>query len=465
MLTLRSRQLYVCHLPRNAYPGACLKRKEAVDLGEVGFVELPGATVGPAANTAVPSAKSLHAVATRQEIPTSLHPPTRLTAIVDVGGVHCRSPWDNSLSRASCSGRILWSHISLPGLTARSCSRLLVGRTCKTMTSEQQFKTYAVDALSREICALSGNVFETWAYALLPFVVPNVHWHHRGTTALGAPVGYTIDSSGDQATCVAQFSSLRNYFTTTKPVDDLKSTIAKHPQTKEIWLLAAVESSPSDRTESDNAIATWKLVNPGITVRDFDSRQIAALIVENLESDELVRLLQDRLPSLARIADENAFSHSVPEMGAYVTRPDAESATRDLLSTNRYAIIGGLSGVGKSALAVSIIRTWDAETRVWLDASDLANPEQLKSISVGRRGLSHNLVNILRTRRCCLVPVQNPIQNPNSKRRPRRRPSPKLSAGQAHSAKHSSQTGIGDCSDEWAWALPEVTRGEFCFGF
>ncbi len=98
------------------------QRKEAVDLGEVGFVELPGATVGPAANTAVPSAKSLHAVATRQEIPTSLHPPTRLTAIVDVGGVHCRSPWDNSLSRASCSGRILWSHISLPGLTARSCA-------------------------------------------------------------------------------------------------------------------------------------------------------------------------------------------------------------------------------------------------------------------------------------------------------------------------------------------------------
>jgi len=271
------------------------------------------------------------------------------------------------------------------------------------MPNDQQFRLYAIDAISREICALSGGVFETWAYALMALLAPEVHWHHRGTTALGAPVGYTVDSSGNQAITVAQFSSQKNYFSSAKPIEDLDGTVSKHQHTKEIWLVAAVESSPSERTETDNAIATWKIANPGIVVRDLDSRQIATKIVDNLESDTLVRALQDRLPSLARIADENAFSHSVPPIGSYVVWPEAEAAVQRLISSNRYAIVGGLSGVGKSALAVSVVHKCDAETLIWIDASEVSNSEELKSISVGRRGLSHNLAHILKTRRCALV--------------------------------------------------------------
>jgi len=54
------------------------------------------------------------------------------------------------------------------------------------MPSDDQFKSYAVNALSREICALSGAAFEQWAYGLMSYLSPMVTWHHRGTTSLGA---------------------------------------------------------------------------------------------------------------------------------------------------------------------------------------------------------------------------------------------------------------------------------------
>ena len=89
-------------------------------------MELPGATVARAAITALPSAKSLHTAATRSRDSNLTAPSNPLAAIADVGGVHCRSPWYDSSSRASCSGGILWRHVSLAGLDARFCSRLLV---------------------------------------------------------------------------------------------------------------------------------------------------------------------------------------------------------------------------------------------------------------------------------------------------------------------------------------------------
>ena len=42
--------------------------------------------------------------------PISLYTPTRLAALVDMGGMHCRSLWDGSLSRIGCRERISVAH-------------------------------------------------------------------------------------------------------------------------------------------------------------------------------------------------------------------------------------------------------------------------------------------------------------------------------------------------------------------
>ena len=148
------------------------------------------------------------------------------------------------------------------------------------MGAEDQFRLGAINRIAQEIGALTGGVFETWGYRLMKFLGPEITWSNRGTTALGAPVGHTIDSAGNNAYYAAQYSSGQDYFETDKPVNDLDSTLKKHPHVKLVWLLAAVSGSPSGRTETDNKIAKWQSANPGIEVRLLGGREIASYIVE-----------------------------------------------------------------------------------------------------------------------------------------------------------------------------------------
>ena len=293
----------------------------------------------------------------------------------------------------------------VPAQDLRSKSTLVIDFAPSIdMSSAEQFRRNASNTLANEICTLSGAGFETWCYQLIQHLEASVaSWNHRGTTSLGAPVGHTVDSSGDHATVVAQYSSQRGYFGSSKPIDDLNSTLKKHPHAKQIWLLAAVAAQPSERTNCDNAIAEWKHAHPGISVEDLDARQIAEAIVDRLDSDQLVHALETNLPSLLRIADENSFSHGVPKTNGDVSRPEQEQEIRGALTKNRYAIVGGMSGIGKTSLAACVARGFDAETVIWLDATDVDEPEKLRAVPVGRRGLTHNLPTILRDRRTLLV--------------------------------------------------------------
>jgi hypothetical protein len=271
------------------------------------------------------------------------------------------------------------------------------------MAAEDQFRIGAINSLAREIGALTGGGFETWCYRLIKFLEPKFTWKNRGTTLLAAPVGHTIDSSGNSACYAAQYSSAQDYFESNKPVNDLNSTVKKHPHVKLVWLLAAASGAPSDRTEIDNKITNWKLANPGVEVRLLDGREIATYIVDNLDSDALVSALQERLPSLIRLAEENALSHSLPDRGSYVHRPETEAIAEARLRSRRYVILSGLSGTGKSDLAVQLARKVDVDSRIWLDASKFQRPEDLKSVALHRRGVVHNVEYLLRDRRCVVV--------------------------------------------------------------
>ena len=196
------------------------------------------------------------------------------------------------------------------------------------MVADDQFRISAVNSFCSEISTITGGVFEQWCYLLMPHLCPNATWHHRGTTIFGAPLGHTVDSSGDNAEYVGQFSSLQTYFVGSKPIDDLNDAITKHPHARHIWLLAAAESTPLQRTDLDNEIAQWKSKHPDVEVYVRDSRQIATFIFERLDSDVLVDDLRSRLPSLSRIADENAFGESLPSADGYVREPKRKNRSK-----------------------------------------------------------------------------------------------------------------------------------------
>jgi len=272
------------------------------------------------------------------------------------------------------------------------------------MAAEDQFRIAAINRLAQEIGALTGGGFETWCYRLIKFLEPKITWSNRGTTPWAAPVGHTIDSSGNNAYYAAQYSSAQDYFESDKPVNDLNSTFKKHPHVKLVWLLAAASGSPSHRTETDNKIAKWQLANPGVEVRLLSGREIATYIVDNLDSDALVSDLQERLPSLTQLAEENALSHSLPDLSRpYVPRPEIESLSEAKLESRRYVILSGLSGTGKSDLAVQLAHKVDVDSRIWLDASTFQRPEDLMSVALHRRGVVHNVRHLLRERRSVVV--------------------------------------------------------------
>lgn len=271
------------------------------------------------------------------------------------------------------------------------------------MTSDTQLRVDNIARLAGEIALMTRPRFEPWAYRLLALLEPSIEWSHRGTTLLEAPVGHTVDSAGENAKHVAECSSQQDYFTTNKPIEDLDKSLKKHPQAVHIRLLAAATGGPSDRTAVDNKIDAWERAHPGTSVTLYDGRQIATEIVDRLDSDALVDALSPDLPSLRRIADENAFSHAMPRLRGYVSRPELEQDAMAVLRECRRVVFIGLSGTGKSDLAAHIAQSLDADTQVWLDASDLAGPQDLRGVPVLRRGLQHNLLYLLRERSCTAV--------------------------------------------------------------
>ncbi len=272
------------------------------------------------------------------------------------------------------------------------------------MTGTTEFERYVIDTLTREIEALSGANFESWGYKLLRFIAPAVRWNDRGTTARGAAVGYTVDSSGDNGDQVAEFSSLAGYFSSTKPGDDLDHAVSKHPQVRNLRLFAATVATPSEWTALENRVAAWRAKHVGVNeVLIYDARRIATFIAQNMDSEALVEGLGSGVPTLRRLSEENAFSHSLPRLQGFVPRPAEQEAAKRCLASSRFVILSGMSGVGKSDLATALANDVAVDTRLWLDAEGIQTPADLMSIQAVRGGLQHNIVHLLRSRRALLV--------------------------------------------------------------
>lgn len=277
------------------------------------------------------------------------------------------------------------------------------------MQETRHFHIRATEGLATDIAALTGGIFEQWGYRLLRYLAPDTAWDHRGTTITGAPVGYTVDSAGDHARTVAQFSSAANYFESRKPIDDLNGTLTKHPHVTTIWLIAAVRAEPSARTQCDTEIAAWAANHPGVKIHLYDGRNLATFIYDHLDSDELVNDLSPELPTLLGLAETQAFSNSLPALGPYIPREDVTRKATEILRNHRHVALSGLSGIGKSLLAVSLAHALPAQSRIWIDATSLSRAEDLRSLKSLRRGVYHNVPFLLHERECVVVLDNLPI--------------------------------------------------------
>ncbi|WP_375767238.1 hypothetical protein NR798_36980 [Archangium gephyra] len=269
------------------------------------------------------------------------------------------------------------------------------------------FRHKVITTLIEEIALLTGGRFEQFGYVMMRVIHP-AHWVERGTTVDGAPRGYTVDTSAMGAALVAEMSSDSHYFhgSMSKPRSDLLHAIDLHPDVKHLWLLSSREATAGETTEIANLVAEFTTGRySSMQVDILDSRAIAGHIFENLESERFVRDLTAYLPSVGRLADEHAFSHHVPVYGGYLPRPAAERAVTDRLAAASSAVIKGISGIGKSALAARVAETLRSqfELVIWLDARELHDVKRLTDVDVLRTGTHHNVTSLLRRHKCLLV--------------------------------------------------------------
>lgn len=271
----------------------------------------------------------------------------------------------------------------------------------------QAFRTKVISTFTDEIALLTGGRFEQFGYRVMSVIYP-ASWQERGTTIEGAPRGYTVDASTKGSTIVAEMSSERDYFEgkLEKPERDLDHTIELHPDSKRIWLLSSREAGAGATTKCANLETNFTKKHPTLKAVDIlDSRQIANHIFENLEVERFINSLTSYLPSIGRIADENAFSHRIPNYSGYQNRPELEDEITDKITKSTCCVISGISGVGKSALAAKVAENLRSEFEIviWCDARVLRNVAELSDIDIRRSGTRHNLIGLIRRRKCLLI--------------------------------------------------------------
>lgn len=268
------------------------------------------------------------------------------------------------------------------------------------------FRQKVIRTLINEIALLTGGRFEQFGYRMMGVIHP-AQWFERGTTVEGAPRGYTVDTSADGASLIAEMSSESDYFQADmdKPKRDLHHAISLHSDAKRIWLLASREATAGETTKCANLATAFMEQNPGLKkVEILDARKIAEHIFDNLEVERIVIALSSYLPSVGRLADENAFSHRIPAYSIYQPRLELEQAIVDRLEESFWVTISGISGIGKTALAAQVAKNLsDYDLVIWHDASNLKNVTELSDIDIRRSGTRHNINSLLRRHRCLLL--------------------------------------------------------------
>ncbi len=270
-----------------------------------------------------------------------------------------------------------------------------------------RFRNKVVSQLADEINHLSGGSFEQFGYKVMPLVQPG-QWLERGTTTDGAPRKGTVDTSLAGSAYVGEMSSSADYFegTLSKLKKDLRHVAKVHARAKHLWLLSARTASASQITSVDRVVAGFKARRPLVeSVSVLDARQIAIRIFEHLGKHDLVRDLSHYLPGITKLAEEHAFSGSIPSIDSYAPRPNIEASIVKALASWPYVILQGMSGIGKTALAARIAHLHGArfDNRVWLDAREIDRIQNLKNVRLTRSGLSHNLLSLIRNERVLVV--------------------------------------------------------------
>jgi tetratricopeptide (TPR) repeat protein len=252
-----------------------------------------------------------------------------------------------------------------------------------------------------------GPEYEAFGTRLVNYIV-NQKMQHRGLNPEGHPVGHAVDSVSETGEIAAEYSAEAGYFDHpfSKIHKDLEHCRKSHPQAKRVLLLSSQECGPKSHTSLVNLRAELK-GKSGLDVEIYDSRRQAEYIVDQLLlNDSAIDVLSPYLASLEKVRSEYAATNLVPQLAVgYLRRTEVETELVRRLRTERVAALAGISGTGKSEMAVAVTSqlAGDFDMVIWVPATAIRAVNDLQAIDVDRRGFRVNLFHLLRERSCLVI--------------------------------------------------------------
>ena len=247
--------------------------------------------------------------------------------------------------------------------------------------------------------------FEQWIKPLWDSIAGGLV-EARGLNLEGAPVAGDYDARWPDGSASEASSELR-YFEAPfeKAQNDVGHVRTVAPQVKKIRLFCTRVAKQGAVDRLRRAVAERH--GGGFELEVWDSRGIAEYIVDVLLRDETyVARVGNVLPNLKRIAEQNAATGIVPpQSAAYGGRESEEAEVKQRLETSKCVVLWGLSGVGKSQVAVATANALRDryDLVMWVTAAEIESVRDLESVDVRNNGYALNVRGSLKQHRVLLV--------------------------------------------------------------
>ena len=276
---------------------------------------------------------------------------------------------------------------------------------------DPKLKINFTERLINAISSLSSQQFPAVAKIVLEHKY-NIQLELRGQTITGEPVGHTLDANTAGYIDVAEFGKGADYFNKPfkKIMGDYKHCLEVAPQCKRMFLMSTRQCGPKNYRRL-NAVAAWigKKLNKGIFV--FDGKWMATYIIDAIlepQDTTTLELLEPHLAFFEQIRIEFGYSHDLPTLPKdNWARPQPIKEVLDLLDEHRYVQIHGLSGMGKTYLAVQIfneLKKADAERMIiWIPGNTITNAESLSYLKIERYAVPQNILGLIKRFKCVVI--------------------------------------------------------------
>ncbi|HFQ5299907.1 TPA: hypothetical protein ACGVAW_004422 [Vibrio vulnificus] len=266
-----------------------------------------------------------------------------------------------------------------------------------------------------DLIPLNGTEFEYFCKPIFDILVGEQSIH-KGSNLYAKPISRTVDFSTNNFEVVGQCGTDGDYFDVfsrnfdelikfkldnTKPIKDINSTLNNSPQCSKIILFANQEAK-GGRLDNVNKVIRHIGIEQDVDV--IDSEQIAEIIFDNIGNQKLVLSLIDYLPTASQIYSAISMHNELPPLPSdFIVRKDEESII-GLVRDNQVSEIHGVSGIGKSKVALGVAHKLSEEfdSVIWVNLGE-GKTFNFKSVKVGDFDKNLNLANLCETYKTLVI--------------------------------------------------------------